>query len=122
MNPGILMYGYEKTDADRINQSITKTIKKPLFMTSAVGKESDIIDSLINTHQENKFEDKDTKIIMFINITNEEIQHILKEFPIAVQRPIFCGLTKHNISWSFSQLKEHLLEEQKYWEQQKNTE
>ncbi|HMA83017.1 MAG TPA: DUF3783 domain-containing protein [Candidatus Thermoplasmatota archaeon] len=121
MNPGILIYGYDKHDADVIYESITQTLQKPIFVTSAIDNESETINSLIDQQHQNKFEEKDTKIIMFISINNEEIQQILKVFPIKVKRPIFCGLTKHNISWPFVDLKEHLLEERSYWEQQKST-
>jgi len=121
MTPGILVYGYDKHDADVIYESITQTLQKPIFVTSAIDNESETINSLIDQQHQNKFEEKDTKIIMFISINNEEIQQILKIFPIKVKRPIFCGLTKHNISWPFINLKEHLLEERAYWEQQKST-
>ncbi len=120
MNPGILVYGYDKHDADLIHESITQTLQKPVFVTSAINNESETINTLIDQQHQNKFEEKDTKILMFISINNEEIQQILKVFPISVKRPIFCGLTEHNISWPFTNLKEHLLEEQAYWDQQKN--
>ncbi|MBS3778150.1 MAG: DUF3783 domain-containing protein [Candidatus Thermoplasmatota archaeon] len=46
---------------------------------------------------------------------------MLQTFPNTVDRPIFCGLTEHNISWPFTKLKNHLLEEQAYFEKQKES-
>jgi hypothetical protein len=121
MNLGLVIYGYDKDDAERVHKTINEQFDTPLFLKSATGKENETIKQIIYSTDENEFENKKTKIIMFVNITNDEIQQVLQTFPQTITRPIFCGLTKHNISWSFSDLKIHLLEEQAYWEKQKKS-
>lgn len=119
MNSGILVYGYSKNDADIIYTAISSLLQQQIFLKSANGKESFTIENLIESSS-NDFEDKTPKIIMFIDIKDSKIKQILGSFPSSVTRPIFCGLTEHNIAWSFSTLKDHLLEEQEYWNKQKN--
>jgi hypothetical protein len=118
MNSAILVYGYEKNDADTIYKAISTCLNRPLSLYSASGNESSTIELLL-TNSENHFEENDPKIIMFVSIEDEEIRSILNLFPSSVSRPIFCGLTTHNKSWTFTTLKEHLLEEKAYWDQQK---
>lgn len=119
MSPGILVYGYDKNQAEQIQESITIALKKTIFLKSAFDKESELIESLIKADNNNMFEDNKTKIIMFIDMIDSEVRTVLNSFPKNIQRPIFCGLTEHNISWPFKELKEHLLEEQAFWKQQK---
>ncbi len=118
MNSAILVFGYEKKDVDAIYKTISSCLNRPLSLYSASGNESYTIEQLL-TKSDNHFEENDPKIIMFVSIENEEIHSILNSFPSTVIRPIFCGLTPYNKSWTFSSLKEHLLEEKAYWEKQK---
>jgi len=120
MNQGLLIYGYTKNEAETLLDDIISLVQKPLFVRSASGKESDTIETIINSSANPRFVENDTKILMFVNMTDPVIQKILSSFPSSVPKPIFCGLTKHNIKWSFHELKEHLLEEKAYWEKQKN--
>ncbi len=118
MNSAILVYGYEKQDVDTIYNAISSCLNRPISLHSASGNESQTIEELL-TKSNNYFEENNPKIIMFVSIENEEIHSILNSFPTSLIRPIFCGLTPHNKSWTFTSLKEHLLEEKAYWEQQK---
>ena len=118
MNSAILVYGYKKNDVNKIYKTVSASLNRPLTLHSASGNESHTIEQLI-TKSDNHFEENEPKIIMFISIDDEEIRSILNSFPSTVSRPIFCGLTPYNKSWTFSTLKEHLLEEKAYWEQQK---
>lgn len=120
MNSGILIYGYNKSDAERLQEAINNQLNTSLFVKSANGKEDATIQTILDSSDENKYKDETTKIIMFININDKNIQKILQRFPVDVERPIFCGVTEHNISWSFTTLKNHLLQEKRYWQQHKN--
>ena len=118
MTSAILVYGYEKNDVDMIYNTISSCLNRPLSVYSASGSESQTIEQLLKK-TDNHFEEDETKIIMFVSIENEDIQSILNSFPLSIVRPIFCGLTPYNKNWTFTSLKEHLLEEKAYWDQQK---
>ena len=118
MNSAILVYGYGKKDVDTIHKAISTCLNRSITLYSASRNESHTIEQLL-TKSENHFEENDPKIIMFVSIEDEEIRSILNSFPSTVSRPIFCGLTPYNKSWTFTTLKEHLLEEKAYWKQQK---
>lgn len=120
LNEGLLIYGYEKDDADIIYNKLSSLFEQPPFLKTASGKESETIETILDSSDDSFFEEDETKIVMFINMTDSSIQQILNSFPSSVPRPIFCGLTQHNITWPFHELKTHLLKEQAYWEKQKN--
>ena len=119
MKRGLLLYGYNQKDAETIHEHISSILHRPLFLKSASGKENETIEMLLGHSDKSVFIPNETKILLFVNITDEELQQILTLFPSTVKRPIFCGLTEHNILWPFSELKQHLLEEQAYWQKQK---
>lgn len=122
MNSGLLVYGYIKKDAELLHNNVISLLQRPLFLKSASGKESETIETLLDRSDTLDFIQDETRIVLFVNISDEEITQIINFFPSSVKRPIFCGLTEHNISWPFAFLKEHLLEEQAYWQKQKNQE
>lgn len=120
MDSGLLVYGYMKKDAELIQSTLSSLLERPLFLHSASARESKTIETLLEASDTQEFTEDKTNIVLFVNITDEEITKIINFFPDTVKRPIFCGLTEHNITWPFSELKEHLLEEQAYWQKQKN--
>lgn len=120
MPKGLLIYGFDKKDANVIYESMNQQVQSSLFLKSAHGKESETVETILESSYDNDFKNKKTKIIMFVNIKNSDIQQMLQTFPNTVERPIFCGLTKHNINWPFTELKNHLLEEQAHLKQQRS--
>ena len=57
---------------------------------------------------------------MFLGFDRELVQNALKNFPGEnIRRPIFCGLTETNSTWTVEYLMEHLVEEKTYWEKRK---
>ncbi|MEA3471506.1 MAG: DUF3783 domain-containing protein [Thermodesulfobacteriota bacterium] len=118
MNPlGILVYGYNEQDVRFIVESLGHTLGQEIFVISASKKEDMKIRDILEKGPEDLFEDNETKIIMFLAFSKEQIDMTLTEFPDKkdLTRPIFCGLTNHNIGWQLSDLTEHLLEEERHW-------
>lgn len=118
MNPlGILVYGYNEKDARFIGESLGHTLEQEIFVISASKKEDMKISDILEKGPEDLFENKDTKLLMFLAFSKEQIDLTLREFPDkkGLARPIFCGLTNHNIGWQLSDLTEHLLGEERHW-------
>jgi hypothetical protein len=114
---GILVYGYSEEDARFIGESLGHTLEQEIFVISASKKEALTIRDILEKGPEDLFEDRETKILVFLAFSKEQIDMTLKEFPVRdnLTRPIFCGLTHHNIGWHLSDLIEHLLEEERWW-------
>jgi hypothetical protein len=109
---GILIYGYNQDDTQKIQSAIDGTVDNPLFVISASGKESWLVADILDKGPEEVFEDKEAKIIMFIGFSEGQVSAALRNFPSPeVTRPIFCGLTVKNIQWTIKYLIEHLQEE-----------
>jgi len=91
----------------------------PIELISGSKQESvkvkDIFDRCICN--ENVFEDKDAKILMFLGFNDQQIGTALNGLPkdAGFVRPIFCGLTEHNVNWPLSDLIKDLLAEQNFW-------
>jgi hypothetical protein len=118
MNPlGILVYGYNEEDARFIGESLGHTLEQDIFVISASKKEDMTIGHILEKGPEDLFEDREPKIVVFLAFSKEQIDMTLREFPDRedLARPIFCGLTHHNIGWQLSHLIEHLLEEERHW-------
>lgn len=118
MNEGLLFFGYAEDEAKKIHLSISKGLNKLLFKKSASGKENETIEQLLEGSSD-QFDEENPKILMFVSLDDTEIQASINSFPRSVHRPIFCCLTPHNLNWSFHKLKDHLLDEQAYWQKQK---
>ena len=58
------------------------------------------------------------RYLMFLGFTDPGISRVIDIMKKQTQhpRPIYCGLTENNISWSLGYLISHLLEEKRYWE------
>lgn len=118
MHPlGILVYGYNKKNAQFIGESLGIILDREIFVISASQKEDMKITDILEKGPEDIFEDKEAKVIMFLAFSKEQIEMTLREFPDEgdLPRPIFCGLTNHNMGWHVSDLIEHLLEEERHW-------
>ena len=116
---GILLYGYNLEHSNSIKTSLDAALDQDIIVISASNKEQSKVSEILNQPPEACFEDKETKILMFLGFSDEQIGAVLKAFPQdeGLKRPIFCGLTEQNINWSMNALIEHLLEEQRYWSQ-----
>ena len=114
---GILVYGYNEEDARFIGKSLSHTLEQEIFVISTSKKEDMTIRDILEKGPEDIFEDREPKILVFLAFSKEQIDMTLTEFPHkeALTRPIFCGLTHHNIGWHLSDLIEHLLEEDRHW-------
>jgi len=116
---GIMIYGYNENDANEIKKSIEKVMGDSIELISGSKQESvkvkDILDGYICN--ENMFEDKDDKILMFLGFNDQQIGTVLNGLPkdASFIRPIFCGLTENNVNWPLSELIKDLLAEQEYW-------
>jgi hypothetical protein len=114
---GIMLYGYEKTDAYIIKQAIEKILNCEIILLSGSMKESQTVEVILSDDLYDTFEDKELKALMFLGFNDNQINLALEKFPGAdvITRPIFCGLTENNISWTLEKLLEHLVEERNYW-------
>jgi hypothetical protein len=114
---GILLYGYEKTDAYTIKHAVEKILNRELILLSGSRKESQVMEDILSDELYDTYEDKEVKVLMFLGFDDSQINLTLKKFPDAdeVTRPIFCGLTENNIAWPLEKLLEHLIEERTYW-------
>lgn len=116
---GILVYGYDQEQAMDLHVNLEKLLSTDLFIFTATGKEDLIIRDILNSGPDLSFGDRETKILVFLGFQQDHIEMVLGDFPNTIQRPIFCGLTIHNIDWPVSQLIDHLLEEQRAWAEKK---
>ena len=118
---GIMLYGYEKTDAYTIKSAIEGIMNREVILTSGSRKESDIVENIISDDMYDTYEDKEIKVLMFLGFDDSEIALAMDRFPGSdeITRPIFCGLTDNNIAWPLRQLIEHLIEERNYWNSKK---
>ena len=60
---------------------------------------------------------------MFLDFLDEEIRLLLYNFSeLTITKPLFCVLTELNISWALDKLIDDLIEERKYFEEQRRME
>ena len=113
---GIMLYGYEKTDAYIIKTAIEGVVNGEVFLISGSRKETHIIENIISDEMYDTFDDKEVKVLMFLGFDDKEISLVLDRFPGSdkITRPIFCGLTENNIKWPLQELIKHLIEERNY--------
>lgn len=115
---GILLYGYNVEQANLVRDSLSKLLDKELDLLSASGKEKKMLFEIMDEMPSEVFEDKPTKILVFLGFDDDGIQKTVQHFPVieGLKRPIFCGLTEHNINWPFRRLMDDLTEEHNYWQ------
>jgi hypothetical protein len=119
---GILIYGYNEEDVEMIKSSLNNILNTDILIFSASSLESEKVGNILDKCQNDKFEDKSVKILMFLGFNDSQINAVLKKFPQsnALKRPIFCGLTENNIEWTFQELIDDLVKEDLYWAQKRS--
>ncbi len=115
---GILLYGYDEHDARFLQKKISEALSDKILLKSARDNEEKTVKEILNKDAGFFFEEYQPKIMLFFGMNDETIQKILSHFPSTIKRPIFCGLTKHNINWEFKELINHLLTEQEMMKKQ----
>ncbi len=111
----IISYGYEKSDFQLIFD-VMKENFKDIELISKTGKKELTINKLLEDYEKGNFKniliDNTERFIMFLGFNQDEIQKALNIFPFTGnKRPMFCGLTQHNIEWKQGYLLNHLIEE-----------
>jgi hypothetical protein len=114
---GIMLYGYNKSDALTIKNALDAIFNTDVLLISGSGREAHIIEEIIADKAHALFEAKEHKVLMFLGFENKQIELALAGFPgrDKVTRPIFCTLTESNITWLLNRLLQHLAEEKAYW-------
>ncbi len=118
---GMILYGYDKDNADKLKVEIGDLLETKIEIFSACGLEDITIENILDKSLSGKFKNKAKKIMVLLGMDNNNIQTILKKFPLDIEKPIFCSITKHNIKWEFSKLMKDLIEEDNYWREQKKS-
>ena len=118
---GILLYGYDQNQAKTLHKHLMQLMDTEITLISASGRENDIVESIISEEDQGDFQDCAPKVLMFLGFSDAAINQVLDGFSTFqdITRPIFCGLTESNIKWPMKQLLNHLVEEQRYWAEQK---
>ncbi len=117
------VYGLSKDEVERIKKAVKEEFNRESEFISGVGKEEILVKHILDDWEEGSFEDLETKIIMLLNLDDNEIFRFLEIYPKELKRPIFCTPTENNIHWSLKELIEDLVEEHRFFkEQQKNKE
>lgn len=116
----IVVYGYSEEDVNKLKTFFDTKLDISLEISSASGKENIKIADIIESNENVFFEDKQDKVLMFLDFLDEEIRYLLYNFSdINIAKPLFCVLTEHNINWNFDRLILDLIEERKYFEENK---
>jgi len=116
----IVVYGYSEEDVNKLKAFFDTKLDISLEISSASGKENIKIADIIESKESSFFEDKQDKVLMFLDFLDEEIRYLLYNFSdINIAKPLFCVLTEHNINWNFDRLILDLIEERKYFEENK---
>jgi len=118
---GIMLYGYNAEDADKIKSLLEAGLGVDIDLISASTMEDSTVIEILDKGDEDTFEDKETKLLMYLgDFTDEQLRTGMKAIPKDAEpkRPIFCTLTENNLNWKLTQLIEDLLEEEKYWQEQ----
>ena len=119
----IVVYGYSEEDVNKIKSFLDNKFNINLEIISASGKENTKIADILECNESSFFEDKQDKVLMFLDFLDEEIRYILYNFSdINITKPLFCVLTEHNIEWNFDKLIMDLIEERKYFEEKRKSE
>ncbi len=120
---GIMVYGYGREEALRIQEALQGALGQEISLISSSGMEELPVGDILDRGESSLFEAGETKILMFLGFDDGSISQALEAFPrkSEMARPIFCGLTDENIDWKLSALLEHLEEEHRYWMQRENS-
>ncbi|MBW6486219.1 MAG: DUF3783 domain-containing protein [Syntrophobacterales bacterium] len=119
---GVLIYGYNGEDASRLSVFLDDAVGCHVFLMSASGKNGEKVIDILENRANDSFADEETKILLLLGFTEEQVRTVLGSFPSgegAPQRPIFCMLTEENRNWPLDRLLEHLEAERRYWAEKK---
>jgi hypothetical protein len=121
---GILLYGYTPEDSQAILNLLEQIVNDKIILISGSGKEEMKVIDILEQGPRNEYIEKENKIMVFLGFSEEQVGAVLNKFPKndKLKRPIFCGLTEQNIGWTLNYLIEHLLEEDKYWNDKNRSE
>ncbi len=110
---GIMLYGYGAGHADMIRRSFDRLFSAGTIVISASGREDMKVLDILEEGPADRFDERETRVLVFLGFTQEQIGQALRDFPSGegLPRPIFCTLTEQNIHWPMSRLVEHLAEE-----------
>ncbi|MGA1821913.1 MAG: DUF3783 domain-containing protein [Thermoplasmatota archaeon] len=119
---GIMLYGYGEDDSIHIREVISELLDSNVALISASDREDSAVIDILEEGGSGDFEDRDTKILMFLGFDDSALSRVMSNFPKrdGLRRPIFCALTETNINWKISTLLKDLLEEEAYWKRRKN--
>lgn len=114
---GVLICGYSEQDARTIKAFLDKTLDTYVIMVSASQKADMKIIDILRQGPEERFEEEQIKILMFLGFSEVQTHMVLEGFPSdgGLKRPIFCSLTAQNQQWPLRELIEHLVEEHRQW-------
>ena len=119
----IVVYGYPEVDVNKLKVFLDTKLEINLEIISASGKENIKIADILESNECSFFEDKQDKVLMFLDFLDEEIRYLLHNFSdVNIPKPLFCVLTEHNIEWDFDKLILDLIEERKYFEEKRKAE
>ncbi|NYT03136.1 MAG: DUF3783 domain-containing protein [Candidatus Methanofastidiosa archaeon] len=119
----VVVYGYLEEEVNKLKSYLDNKLEINLKIISASGKENIKIADILETSDSSFFEDKEDKVLMFLDFLDEEIRYLLYNFPeINISKPLFCVLTEHNIEWNFDKLIMDLIEERKHFEEKRKSE
>lgn len=113
---GIMLYGYDEETALKLHKLVEDGLGMEVHLMSGTNRESDKVEDILNQPSKD-FEDSDTKIMMLLVNSEEQMNAVLGSVPKdgSIPRPIFCGPTPQNFGWKLEYLIEHLKEEHEYW-------
>ena len=77
---GILVYGYDKAGARSIHHYLEKLLDTQISLISAIGREEEIVESIISDDDAGIFKDGSPKILPFLGFSDENITVVLDAF------------------------------------------
>src|SRR4030042_672954 len=114
---GVLICGYDSKDARTIKTFLDGTLDAYVIMVSASPKDDARSIDILRKKPEDRFEEEETKVLVFIGFSEVQIHMVLEGFPGdgGLKRPIFCTLTNQNQNLPLRKLVEHLTAEHRNW-------
>jgi hypothetical protein len=119
---GIMVYGYNESDAKKIKKKIEGIMKKEVDLISGSQMENKVIKDILESGGAPSFEENEKKVMMFLgDFSTKQLQASMKLLPPDgnIDRPIFCTVTDRNFFWTLSDLIEDLLQEEQIWKERK---
>ena len=115
----ILLYGYGEKMAKVIQDGLKQVLGVDVGIINAEGHEEETVDDIIKNEYTGNFEKRDLKLLMFVDLTDDELDKAMDQFPKAkgLKRPIFCTPTEENVTWKFEELMDDLMEEELYFQE-----